>query len=161
VIADRTPAERLNLCGQPVAEVVPSEAGLVITVASVSAAAGDRGIPITVTLTNAGGERVTGTTGSRPAVTFARNGVTLWHTNGPQDLMARVVDLAPGQSVSYAADFDPVVCGPEDDAAGTFRAGLPSAGPGSYALSAAIDLTSEDGTVVELVTGPATGITLG
>jgi hypothetical protein len=125
------------------------------------ARATDRGIPITVTLTNAGDERVTGTTGGRPAVTFAREGVTLWHTNGPQDMIARVVDLAPGQSMSYPAVFEPVVCAPQDDAAEAFRAGLPPAGPGDYTLSAAIDLTSEDGATVEQVTGPPVPVTLG
>lgn len=159
-IADRNPAELLNRCGAPVAEAVPSARGLTITVAPVTAAAGDTGIPLTVTLTNSGDERVTGTTGGRPSITFAGGGVTLWHTNGAQDLVARVVDLAPGQSMSYRASFDPVVCGREDDQAGSFRAGLPAAAPGDYTLSAAIDVTSDDGTVVELVTGPATAITL-
>jgi hypothetical protein len=158
---ERAPAERLNLCGAPVAEQVPSAMGLVITVAPVTASAAERGIPITVTLTNAGDERVTGTTGGRPAVTFARDGVTLWHTNGPQDLIARVVDLAPGQSMSYAAVFEPVVCAPQDDAAEAFRADLPPAGPGDYTLSAAIDVTSEDGATIEQVTGPPAAATLG
>jgi hypothetical protein len=104
---------------------------------------------------------VTGTTGGRPSVTFARDGVTLWHTNGPQDLIARVVDLAPGQSMSYPAVFEPLVCGAEDDAAESFRAYLPAAGPGGYTLSAAIDVTSEDGTTVERVSGPPVRVTLG
>lgn len=160
-MAARAPAEKLNLCTAPVAESVPSGRGLVITVAPVAASAGDRDIPITVTLTNAGDERVTGTTGGRPAVTFAGNGITLWHTNGPADLIARVVDLAAGQSMSYPATFEPVVCGTEDDAAEQFRTDLPAAGPGTYTLSAAIEVTGEDGATIELVSGPPVGITLG
>ncbi|MBX3194513.1 MAG: hypothetical protein R2717_07010 [Schumannella sp.] len=155
------PAESLNPCAVPVTEVPPAASGLVITVAPVAATAQERGIPVTVTLTNAGAERVTGTTGGRPALTLVRDGVTIWHTNGPQDLVARIVDLAPGQSMSYAASFDPVVCSPDDDAAGSFRPDLPAAGPGTYALQAAIDVTSDDGSVVELVTGPAATVTLG
>jgi len=156
----REAAGTLNACGEPVAEETPAESGLVISVAPVDATATDRGIPVTVTLTNAGEERVTGTTGARPTVTFAGDGVVLWHTNGPEDLVARVVDLAPGQSMSYSTTFEPVVCGPADDAAEGFRPDLPAAGPGRYALSAAIDVAGEDGSTTELVTGPATVITL-
>lgn len=160
-MAEKAPPDRLNLCTAPVAEPIPSESGLVVTVAPVAASATGHGIPIMVTLTNAGRERITGTTGGRPSVTFARDGITLWHTNGPQDLIARVVDLAPGQSMSYPATFEPVVCGVEDDQSEAFRAELPAAGPGEYTLSAAIEVTSEDGTVIELVSGPPVEITLG
>jgi len=158
---EKTPAELLNRCMAPVADPGPTASGLLITVAPVSAAASERGIPLTVTLTNAGSERITGTTGSRPSVTFARDGIVLWHTNGPQDMMARIVDLAPGQSMSYPAEFEPVVCTTEDDAAELFRDDLPPAGPGAYTLSAVIDVISEDGTTVELVGGPAVDIVLG
>lgn len=156
----RKAAGTLNACGEPAAEAVPAESGLVVTVAPVDAAATDRGIPVIVTLTNAGEERVTGTTGARPTVTFAGDGVVLWHTNGPEDLVARVVDLAPGQSMSYRTTFEPVVCGPADDAAEGFRPDLPGVGPGRYTLSAAIDVAGEDGSTTELVTGPTTSITL-
>jgi hypothetical protein len=159
-VAQKVDPDRLNPCGARVAEQVPAAEGLVITVAPVSAPAGSRAVEVVVTLTNAGDERITGTTGSRPSLTLARDGIALWHTNGPQDLSARVVDLAPGQSMSYPAVFEPVVCSPEDDERVAFRPGLPPLGPGEYALSAAIEVTSEDGSTGILVTGPATTITL-
>lgn len=156
----RISAESLNLCGAPVAEIPPAESGLVITVRAVTASATSREIPVTVTLTNGGSERIDGTTGSRPALTLSRDGITLWHTNGPQDLLARVVALDPGDSMTYETTFEPLVCGAEDDALESFRTDLPAAGPGEYLLSAAIDVTHDDGSLTELATGPATTITL-
>lgn len=153
-------AEKLNLCAAPVAAPAPAPSGLLITVAPVSASADDRDIPTTVTLTNTGAERITGTTGSRPSLTLAEGEVTVWHTNGPQDLSARIVDLAPGQSMSYPAEFDPVRCSAADEEAEAFPADLPQLGAGLYRLSAVIEVTSDDGTVVELVSGPAVDVRL-
>jgi hypothetical protein len=157
----RPGAERLNLCTAPVAELPPAESGLVISAAPVTAAADAGSIPVTVTLTNAGSARILGTTASRPALTLSRDGITIWHTNGPSDLSARIVDLGPGESMTYEAVFEPVVCGPGDDALEAFPAGLPAAGPGTYLLWAAIDVSRDDGPGVELVTGPAVAVTLG
>ena len=156
----RAPAELLNRCGAPVAGYEPAPSGLVISVAPVEASAAERAIPVTVTITNTGSERITGTTGTRPTVTLARDGITIWHTNGPQDLGARVIDLAPGQSVSYPAEFQPLRCSPPDEEAEAFPPDLPAAGPGVYELSAAIDLTSADGTRSELITGPPVEVVL-
>lgn len=155
----RAPADKLNLCTGTLAEVAPAESGLVLSVAPVDAAATDSGITATVTLTNTGTARVTGTTSSSPALTFSRDGVTLWHSNGPQTMMAVVVDLEPGASLQYSAAFEPAVCSVDDDVADSFSPGLPAAGPGTYGLSAAVDLLT-DGGVSELVTGPVTPITL-
>ena len=156
----RVPADKLNLCTAPVAEVAPLENGLVITAEPVTAAAADRSIPVTVTLTNTGAESILGTTGSRPALTLSRDGITLWHTNGPSDMMARIVDLGPGESMTYETVFEPLVCGVDDDVLESFRADLPPAGPGTYQLSAAIDLSHDDGSSLDLVTGPAVDVTL-
>jgi len=156
----RAPADNLNLCTAPLAEVAPAANGLVITVEPVAAAATARSIPTTVTLTNTGPQAILGTTGSRPALTLSRDGVTLWHTNGPTDMMARIVDLGPGESMTYETTFEPLVCGVEDDAAESFRTDLPEAGPGTYLLSAAIDLSHDDGSSLDLVTGSAVQITL-
>jgi hypothetical protein len=41
-----------------------------------------------------------------------------------------------------------------------FRDDLPKAGPGTYLLSAAIDVTHDDGTTIDLVGGPAVAVTL-
>jgi hypothetical protein len=156
----RAPAEKLNLCTAPLADVAPLANGLVITVERVTAAATDRSIPVTVTLTNGGTESLLGTTGSRPALTLSRDGVTLWHTNGPSDMMARIVDLGPGESMTYQTTFEPLVCGVDDDALEAFPADLPPAGPGTYQLSAAIDLSHDDGSALDLVTGPVVDVIL-
>ena len=156
----RAPAEKLNRCAAPVAEVAPLANGLVITAEPVIAAATDRSIPVTVTLTNGGTESLLGTTGSRPALTLSRDGVTLWHTNGPSDMMARIVDLGPGESMTYQTTFEPLVCGAADESLEAFPADLPPAGPGTYQLSAAIDLSHDDGSALDLVTGPVVDVIL-
>lgn len=156
----RPSAERLNLCTMPVVEMTPVENGLVISAAPVTAAAEARSIPVTVTLTNTGSGSILGTTASRPALTLARDGITIWHTNGPLDMSARIVDLGPGESMTYETTFEPVVCGVEDDAVEGFRPDLPAAGPGTYLLSVAIDVSHDDGSAIDLVTGPAVAVTL-
>jgi hypothetical protein len=162
----RAAAEKLNLCGGALASVAPNAAGLVLTTQfPATAAAASTSITGKVTLTNTGLEHIVGTTAASPAITLSRDGVTIWHSNGPMIAMVAVVDLAPGASMTYQASFSPVVCSVEDDSAASFREGLPQATPGDYSLSAAIDLsrTSADGTFLsnELVTGPLSAITLG
>ena len=157
---DRPPAEKLNLCSAPVADVAPAENGLVLSVEPVTASAAGRGIPTIVTMTNTGGETVSGTTAGLPAMTLSQAGVTLWHSNGPQTMIAIPVELAPGESLQYPATFEPVRCTTEDDLAETFREDLPGVGPGLYQLSAAIDFTRNDGSFIDLVTGPAVRVSL-
>jgi len=162
---ERAPAEKLNLCGSPVASVAPNAAGLVLTVQfPATAAAGSTSVAGTVTLTNTGPERILGSTAATPAITLSRDGVTVWHSNGPMIAIITGVDLAPGASMSYPASFSPVVCSVEDDSAGSFRADLPHAAPGAYALSAAIGISrmSADGKTLssDLVTGPLSVIAL-
>jgi hypothetical protein len=157
---DRPPAEKLNLCSAPVAEVAPAENGLVLSVEPVTASAAARGIPTIVTMTNTGTEPVSGTTAGLPAMTLSQGGVTLWHSNGPQTMIAIPVELEPGESLQYPATFEPVRCGTEDDLAETFRENLPAVGPGLYQLSSAIDFTRNDGSFIDLVTGPAVRVSL-
>lgn len=154
----RAPADRINLCGGTVAEVAPSETGLVLTTDFPDADSGATSIDGTVTLTNTGSSPVTGTTAATPAITLAQDGVVLWHSNGPMIQMAVEVDLKPGESMTYRASLVPVVCGVEDDTAEAFRSDLPAAPAGSYQVSAAIDLSRESG--ADLVTGPSQTITL-
>ena len=154
-------AETLNACGAPVAEIAPDSDGLVLTVAPVDAAAGEEWIDATVTLANEGVVPVEGTTAATPALTLADDGTVLWHSNGATVQMVVVVDLAPGEAMSYPATFQPVLCSPEDDASGAaFPPGLPAVDPGAYQLSAAIDLLPADGSPARVITGPATAITL-
>lgn len=153
------PADRLNLCEGTLAEVAPAGNGLVLEVSPVVADSGADHIPVTVTLRNTGSEVVRGTTGGSPALTLSRDGLVLWHSNGPTTMIAVIVDLQPGETLSYIAELKPVVCGVQDDLSG-FRDDLPAAVPGFYLLGAAIDFTIEAGSAPILVTGPASIVEL-
>jgi hypothetical protein len=148
----RAPADRINLCGGTLADVAPSPSGLTLTVDFPDAAAGTPSVTGRVTLTNTGSRQVTGYTSATPAVTLSQGGIVLWHSNGPTIMMARDVDLAPGESIDFDASFVPVVCTVDDDTAEAFRTDLPAAGPGEYQVSAAADVAVGD--TLELVTGP-------
>ena len=159
----RVAAEGLNLCGEEVASVPEAESGLVLTPHFPASAPAGAPIAGTVTLTNTGTTPINGTTAVRPVMTLSHDGVTLWHSNGPMIMMARVVALEPGQSIQYSASVTPVRCAAEDDLNG-FRDDLPALEAGQYLVSAAIDITLEKsgaaGTVAQLVTGPAQSIAL-
>jgi hypothetical protein len=154
----RAPAEKINLCGGALADVAPSESGLVLTTRFSDASAGSSSVEGTVTMTNSSNENLTGYTAAAPAITLSQNGVVLWHSNGPTIMMAREVMLAPGESIEYAASFKPVVCSVEDDEGESFRENLPPAPAGQYVVSAAIDFNA-DGRA-DLVTGPPSTVTL-
>lgn len=154
----RAPAEKLNLCTGTVAEIDSSATGLTLTVAFADAAAGAAVVEGTVTMTNTGVDAVTGYTAASPAMTLARDGIVIWHSNGPMIELARDVSLDPGESMEYSASFVPVVCGVEDDEGESFRDDLPAAPSGEYEVSAAIDVMGEFDAL--LVTGPAQTITL-
>jgi hypothetical protein len=152
-------AATLNACAAPVADI-PSGGGLVLEIAPLSAGAGEERIPVAVTLRNDGTDRVVGVTGNAPVVTLAGEGIVLWHSHRASDLVGVTVDLDPGESMSYSAEFDAVTCGPQDDADG-FREDLPPVAPGSYALTAALDFYPDDGTgAAVLVTGPPAAVEL-
>ena len=157
---DRAPADRLNLCGAPVAAPVPSESGLILTPHFPASARTDGQITGTVTLTNTGATAITGTTAASPAVTVSQGGITLWHSNGPMIMLAAVVALEPGQSMDYPASITPVRCDSEDDLNG-FRDSLPPLPAGQYQVSAAIDLTPDKaGSTTQLITGAPQTIVL-
>lgn len=154
----RAPAEKTNFCTGTLAEVAPAASGLELTVDFADAAAGSDRVAGTVTLTNTGAAPVSGYTGSTPAITVSADGIVKWHSNGPTDGNQVVVDLAPGESLEYAASFEPVECGIEDDSAAEFRDGLPALPAGDYEVSALIDFMGD--APAELVSGPAETITL-
>lgn len=161
----RASAERINRCGAPLAQVAPDASGLVFSVDfPATASATTESITGQVTMTNTGTERLTGSTAASPAITLSQDGTVLWHSNGPTVMMVTMIDLAPGASTTYAASFTPVRCTEEDEQAESFRADLPSVGPGRYGVSAAIDFSRTDaaGTFVstDLITGPVAPITL-
>lgn len=161
----RAPAEKINLCTGTLATPAPADDGLVLTVQPVDAAASDRNIPVTVTLTNTGSQQVAGDLSPFPTLTLSRDGIVLWHSNGAVPSLAQQIDLAPGASTTFSTTFEPLVCGVADDERQSFRDDLPGAGAGSYQLSAALDLTpatpNADGQIsAVLVTGPTSLVTL-
>jgi len=103
---------------------------------------------------------VTGSLSPFPALTFSRDGIVLWHSNGAVPSLAQEIDLAPGASTSFTSSFEPVICGAADDAGTGFRTELPAAGPGHYRLSAALDFTPSSGSAAVLVSGPTSPVTL-
>lgn len=163
----RAPADKINLCGGPLAEAAPSQFGLELTVDAVEATAGSPYVDATVTLTNTSDTQVTGTTGASPALTLSKDGVVLWHSNGPVAYMITMIDLAPGESQQMQASFVPVTCGVEDDMQESFREGLPALPAGDYDISAALDFVPDvvgpnappEGSI-DLVTGPLSPVTL-
>ena len=160
----RAPADKINLCGGALADVARNAGGLILRTNFAAADASADRITGTVTLTNSGSERISGTSAATPAITLSKDGVVLWHSNGPMIAMAAVVDLAPGASLSYQASFRPVACAVDDDGAGSFRSDLPHVAAGQYQVSAALDLSRQnaDGSVLrtDLVTGPVSEVTL-
>lgn len=155
----------LNPCAAALTTTAPAADGLVLTVQPVDAAASDRGIPVTVTLTNTGAAGVAGSLSPFPTLTLSRDGVVLWHSNGAVPSIAQQVDLAPGASITFESTFEPVVCAADDDGPSGFPSDLPPAGPGSYRLSAALDFSpqapgADGGAAAVLVTGPTSPVTL-
>lgn len=167
-IIKRAPADRINLCTAPVADVAASVYGLQLDVQfPATAPIGTAPVEGTVRMTNVSAAHVVGTTAASPAITLSQNGVVQWHSNGPMIMSVVNVDLEPGQSIEYPASFTPVKCDVEDDTAEAFRADLPALHAGDYELSALIDFSADESiitdgvTYLDLVSGPRSPITLG
>jgi hypothetical protein len=142
-------AERINLCGGPVASVPPNSSGLVLTPHFPSDAPAN-GEPVTgaVTLTNTGTTTVTGSTAANAVITVSQQGIVLWHSNGPTIMLAKMVDLAPGQSMDYEASFTPVRCDADSDKPEGLPDNLPPLGAGDYQVSALIAVNRGSATSV-------------
>jgi hypothetical protein len=163
----RAPADRVNLCEGAMADVAPSAYGLRLdAVFPATALSGTAPVEGAVTLTNTSDRQVVGSTASSPSLTLSRDGIVVWHSNGPTDLSAVIVDLAPGASIEYRASFTPVVCTVADDLAEGFPPGLPPAPAGTYELSALIDFSADpsiatsENPELDLVSGPRSVIEL-
>jgi hypothetical protein len=158
------PASQLNQCGSSMVVVDANQIGLVLEVVfPATAPAASERIDGMVITTNTSSATVTGSTMSDPAITLAQDGMTVWHSNGPEGYVATPVDLAPGASMEFPASFEPVRCGPEDELLEEFRPDLPPAGAGSYEISAAVNFLSDETTGTTeayLITGPGLPITL-
>lgn len=154
-----TSAWTLQSCGAPVADTEPAENGLTLDVEPLSASAGSDEIPVMVTMHNDSERRVVGTTVPTPVLTLSADGVVIWHTTVTA-LSIVVVDLEPGETMTYPASITPVVCGSEDQLTNP-ASDLPAAGPGSYELRAAIDFIPDDEAAgPAIVTGPAAPVVL-
>lgn len=152
-----------NLCGMPTTSVAPNSAGLALTLEFPDFAPADgRRLSGTVVLTNTGTLRVRGTTALQPIVSVSREGITVWHSNSSLNSHGVLIDLDPGQSFSYDAEFTPVECGPEDDEAEQFRDDLPPLGPGVYRVSAELAFIPDAALPGEgiLIGGPVDSIEL-
>ena len=143
-----------DLCGAPVTDPVGSE-GVTLEMSIVTIfEPGDR-IPVTVTLRNDGPDPIVGTSASSPYVSFVRDGVVVWHSFATQDASARIVDLEPGESMTYEAFFDRVVCGTEDDLVMEDPEDpLPRAPSGDYELRAVIVVTTDAGPSILATSAP-------
>lgn len=161
--SSQAPAEKVNTCGGELARIAPSGSGLVLTTHfPASAPANGQPVSGTVTLSNTGTDRVTGSTAANPIVTLSQNGVTRWHSNGAMTAIAILIDLAPGESMDYEVNLTPVACGTEDELGDGFRDDLPALPAGDYEVSALIDLVPEatDGGGSELISGPLQALAL-
>jgi hypothetical protein len=152
------PAEKVNGCQGTVAEVAAGRSGLEVVLVlqpSVAPGATLRGEAV---LTNSGQTAVQGTASAPPAVTVARAGTVVWHSSGLQLQPVRV-QLEPGESVRLPIELTAVECAPEHDGLERFPDDLPPLPAGDYAVTALLDFAEDDG-LIELVTGPATAITV-
>jgi len=163
----RAPAEKINLCTGPLAQAAPSSSGLQLDVTfPATAPMGTAPVTGTVRLINVSTDIVTGSTAAAPTITLSQGGVVLWHSNGASPDLTVAVQLAPGQSMQYAATFIPVRCDVRDDESESFRANLPAVPAGDYLLSAALDfqpaaaVAQQSTPGVDLVLGPLSPITL-
>jgi hypothetical protein len=152
------PTDSLPRCGGPVADPEPAANGLVLEVSPVSAEAGAERIPVVVTLRNTGADRVRGTVSEPPILTLSRDRSVVWHSTAREDAET-AIDLAPGGTLDFVAEFEGRVCAPEDDTDG-FRPDLPAADPGSYRIGATLDFTPEAGSAPVRVTGPTSTVDL-
>lgn len=139
--ANRESATTAIRCGQPLVEVGATSSGLVLTTDFPSSGPAN-GLPVegTVTLTNAGSERLTGVTAAQPTIVLSRDGITVWHSNGAVRSIGYLVDLEPGQSKEFSASFTPVLCTEENETSHSFPGDLPPLGPGTYRVTALLGL---------------------
>lgn len=150
-------------CGETSSALAPTPLGLQLMAAFPSSIPADgESVAGTVTLTNTGSSHVRGSTSSEPVLILSRNGVTVWHSNGPLPSEPHAVDLAPGDSISYPASFTPVECSAEDEVGDRFRDNLPALEPGEVELTAAIWFVPEgaDTAAGAAISGPPQTITL-
>lgn len=141
-----------NACGAPA--VLPTSASdIAVTVAFPDSAMAGQSVEGTVTLTNTGSGRLTGYAGAAPLVTLAQDDAVVWHSGGA-NIAADTADvnLGPGESIHYVAEFEARACTADDEKASGLSNDLPPAEPGEYQLIAAIAFTRATGEEILLGT---------
>lgn len=104
-----------RLCGAPTAPTGPNPAGLMLSVDFPdSSPTGAHTVAGTVSVTNTGASRVSGTTVLQPAIAVSRDGMTVWHSDGVPASGSARIDLDPGESHPYDASFTAVTCTPHE-----------------------------------------------
>lgn len=154
-------AEALDACGAPLAEL-PQDPVLVLEMAALSAPSGAESIPVEVVLRNVGPDPITGVARPVPAIAVAASdGIVQWRAVG-ESADPILLSLAPGESMTFTATIDPVAC-PAGD--GTDPAAVPAdllaAGPGTYLVRAALDVTPDGADIPIVLGGPIVPLTLG
>jgi hypothetical protein len=146
------PAYKINLCGG-VLSVPPEDvvSGVSVEVEFPQTADLSSTVQGSVEITNDTGEPLRGVMSDIAATTLSQDDVVLWHT--PRMERTLPVDLAPGESTTLDASFEPVVCSVEDDGREDFPADLPPVDAGQYDVSVAFDIEREDGVVLQVVSG--------
>jgi hypothetical protein len=146
-----------DACGAPVTEAVSSP-GVTLEMSLVTIFEPEQRIPVTVTLRNDGPDPLVGVTSPWPHVSLARDGLVVWHTYSTQEAIGRVVDLAPGESMTFETYFDGVICRTEDDLMmDDPQNGMPDAPPGRYELRAVVVVATDAGETLVAVS-PPTGL---
>jgi hypothetical protein len=144
-----------DVCGAAVTEPV-SSAGVTLEMTLVTTFEPGQRVPVTVTLRNDGPERIVGTSASAPYVSFAEDGIVRWHSYATQDASARLVDLDPGEQMTYETFFERSVCGSEDDLVMEDPdSPLPLAPPGSYELRSVVAISTDDGATLLAASPPS------
>ena len=138
-------------CGAPASDPVSAD-GLSLELAPLVVEEGTSTVPVTVTLRNERSVRVAGVTDVTPHLTLSRDGLVVWHSAVAEPATpgaARpVVDLEPGESMTFDATLDLVICGSEEDILSD--APMPLATAGAYELRAVLVIDSANDPAVEL-----------
>lgn len=143
-----------DVCGAAVTEPVAS-AGVTLEMALVTTFEPGQSVPVTVTLRNDSPDRIVGTTASAPYVSFAEDGIVRWHSYATQDASARLVDLDPGEQMTYETFFERSICRSEDDLVmDDPDTALPLASAGIYELRSVVIVSTDDGATLLAASPP-------
>jgi hypothetical protein len=147
------PAYKLNICTGMLA-TAPEDGfpGVSVDVDFPDDASVPNTVHGSVHITNDTGERLRGVMSDIAATTLSgREGRVHWHT--PRMERTLPVDLAPGESTTLDASFEPLACLLRENGEEVFGPALAPVFPGSYNVSVAFDIELEDGTVLQVVSG--------